>query len=164
MKIITRKYKVYTFNELNDNAQQKAIEKIAEFQTDYEWWDSVYEDAKTIGLKITEFELDRGSYAKGEFINNAKEVAESILENHGESCETYKTAQIYLNEYKKLIPDENGEVDSEDIDNEFKRSLLEDYRIMLQHEYEYLNSEESIKETIEANNYQFTEDGKLFSS
>ena len=48
-----------------------------------------------------------------------------------------------------------------DLENEFLQSLLEDYSIMLQNESEYLQSAEAIRETIEANEYEFTEDGKL---
>jgi hypothetical protein len=162
MKTITRKYKVYKFEELCEDAQQKAMERIAEFQTDYEWWDSVYDDAKTIGLKITGFDLDHHNIT-GKLTEYAEDVAKAIKENHGKDCETYKTAEAYLKEYKELKPDTDGGIDSEAIDAEFEHSLLEDYRIMLQHEYEYLESKEAILETIKANDYQFTEDGSIFS-
>ena len=39
--------------KLSDKAKQKAIEKFYDINVDYDWWDSVYEDAKNIGLKIT---------------------------------------------------------------------------------------------------------------
>ena len=52
--------------------------------------------------------------------------------------------------------------DCDILDDEFRVSILEDYRIMLQKQYEYLCSEEAIIETIEANDYEFTEDGKLY--
>ena len=51
--------------------------------------------------------------------------------------------------------------DLEDLNKEFLRSLCEDYRIILQKEYEYLTSEEAIIETIEVNEYEFTEEGEL---
>jgi len=57
--------------------------------------------------------------------------------------------------------DLSWDIDTEDIDAEFLRSLCEDYRIMLQNEYEYLTSEEAIIETIIANEYEFTEEGEL---
>jgi hypothetical protein len=38
---------------------------------------------------------------------------------------------------------------------------LEDYSIILQKECDYLSSEESIIETIEANDYEFDIDGNL---
>ena len=47
------------------------------------------------------------------------------------------------------------------IEDEFLKSLLEDYSIILQKEYEYQTSEEAIIESIKANDYEFTEDGKL---
>jgi hypothetical protein len=45
---------------------------------------------------------------------------------------------------------------------EFLCDLLEDYRIILSKEYNYQTSEETIKETIEANDYEFTAEGKLY--
>ena len=58
------KIKVYEFNELSEEAKEKAIEKLWNINVDYEWWDCVYDDAENIGLKIKEFDLDRGSYVK----------------------------------------------------------------------------------------------------
>jgi len=51
--------------------------------------------------------------------------------------------------------------DCDDLDADFLKSLLEDYRIILSKEYDYLTGEEAIKETIQANEYEFTEGGKL---
>ncbi len=50
----------------------------------------------------------------------------------------------------------------ENDEDEFLKELLEDYRIILQKEYEYQTSEEAIIGTIEANEYEFTQDGKMF--
>jgi hypothetical protein len=55
---------------------------------------------------------------------------------------------------------QEAEDDLSDIEDNFLDSLLEDYSIMLQKEYEHLQSEESIIETIVANEYEFTEEGK----
>lgn len=170
-EIIERK--LYKFEELSEEGKEKAIEKLYDINIDYDWWDSVYEDAKNIGLKIEEFDIDRGAYCKGKFIESAEECAHKIIDDHGESCETYKTAEEYLKQRDIMVntaeKDENGELIDEyeldneldDLDREFLKSLCEDYRIMLQHEYEYLTSEEAIKETIEANEYEFTENGEL---
>ena len=61
-------------------------------------------------------------------------------------------------------PENMGELEGklQDIEDDFLKSLCEDYRILLQHQYEYLTSEEVIIETIEANEYEFTQDGKRF--
>ena len=50
----------------------------------------------------------------------------------------------------------------DEMSEEFLKSLLEDYRIILENEYEYLTSKEAILETIEANDYEFTADGTIY--
>lgn len=42
---------------------------------------------------------------------------------------------------------------------EFLNDILEDYRVMLQKEYEWRGSREQIIESIEANEYEFDENG-----
>lgn len=173
MKTIT--INLYEFSELTPQAQQKAIENLSDINVMNDWWASTYEDAKNIGLKITSFDLDRNRHATGEFLLSAAEVAANILKEHGEHCETYKTAEAFLSDYNPVFTDytdeasenyESREVEGklQDIESDFLKSLLEDYSIMLQKECDYLQSEEAIKEAIEANEYTFTEDGKLKNS
>src|SRR3990172_9884255 len=88
----TVRTKVYKFDELTTEVQNKVIQSFSNLNVDYDWWRSVYEDAEQIGLKITEFELGAGSYCRGKFTKSAYQVANEIKENHGELCETYKTA------------------------------------------------------------------------
>jgi len=178
MRVDVKKTKVYPFAELSDDAKEKVLESFAETTADYEWWDSEYEDAKNVLLKLTEFDLDRNRHCKGEFIENAKDTAQKIIEDHGDMCGTFQTAKGYLEDRRKLVEKYSGGIntqivaedneyefdnDCEELDADFLRSILEDYSIMLQKQYEYLTSEEAIVETIEANEYEFTEDGKLYS-
>lgn len=169
----TVRTKVYQFSELNKPAQSKAIESNYDLNVSYDWWESVYEDAEQIGLKITGFDIDRASYCNGNFTLAANEVAQNILNNHGEQCETYKTAATFMEEWQPVFANYMDEShadyessESEDklmeIEDEFLKSLLEDYRIMLSKEYDYLTSEEAIKETIEANEYEFKADGTRY--
>jgi hypothetical protein len=163
----------YKFAELNEESKQKAIEKLSDINVNYDWWEFIYEDAKTIGLKITSFNLDRQRGAKGDFLYSACEVAQNIINEHGKTCSTFETAKNFLENWQPIFNDYMDE-DSENyesydieqdllsIEDEFLNSLLEDYSIILQNESEYLQSEESIIETIEANDYDFTEDGKLY--
>lgn len=153
--------RIYQFEELSDIAKDNARKS----ELDYEWWDSIYDDAKSIGLKITSFELDRNRYTEGYFIIDANQVASSIIANHGESCETYKDAQVYLKaraELEKLDVHlgelEKVEIKLEELEDKFLRTLLEDYSIILQKEYEYLYS--TVDESICANGYEFTENGQ----
>jgi hypothetical protein len=157
---------LYQFSELSENAKQNAISKLFDINVDFDWWSYIYEDAKRIGLKINEFDLDRNRYCKGEFINSPTESAEIIILEHGKNCETYKTAKEFLNDLNELTSkfeniEDCPEDDIENLENEFLYSICEDYSIMLQKECEYLQSEESIIETIEINEYDFDESGNL---
>lgn len=162
----TIEIKVYSFNELSEDAQTKVLQNFTDINTHYNWWDNVYEDAKNVGLKITGFDLDRNRHATGEFLLSASEVAQNILNEHGETCETWQTANNFLEEFTpkfaEYMQTEENEGELIEIENDFLNSLLEDYSIILQKEYEYLISEKAIKETIEANEYQFLENGTQF--
>jgi hypothetical protein len=163
----TKSYTVYTFDELSEEGKQKAIERYADINLDHEWWDSIYEDAANIGLKITAFDIDHGRYAKGGFTQSPKDVMQAILENHGETCETYRTAKKYQEEIQGIDQkyDKSEEFDNyeeyDEIGEKFLKSLLEDYRMMLQREYEYLTEETQIIDTLKGNEYDFTGNGKI---
>jgi len=47
-KTITTETVVYTFEELSDEAKQKAVEKYYDWNVSYDWWDSVYDDAARV--------------------------------------------------------------------------------------------------------------------
>jgi hypothetical protein len=173
----TVRTKVYKFDELSEQAQKKALESLYDINVDYDWWENVCDDAAQIGLKITSFDIDRSSYCAAEFTSNATACAEAIKENHGDGCDTYKTANEFLQSWSSLVAkysdgvrldvvaegneyDFDGEAD--ELEKEFLYSLSQDYLKMLRDEYEYQTSEEAVKETIRANEYEFTADGKLF--
>jgi hypothetical protein len=162
---------VYTFDELSEEAKKKAREWMRDHALDYDWWDFIYEDAASVGIKITGFDLGRASYCNGT-IEDTESTAHAILKNHGEECETHKTASAYLKERDDAIEaaprNEDGEFEDEgalddklgEIDGEFTKAILEDYRICLQREYEYRLSDEPIDQDILANEYLFTEEGR----
>lgn len=163
--------KVYKFEELPEDVQEKVLENNYAINVEFgDWYESVYEDAKEAGIKITGFDIDRGAYCTGEFISTAEESANLIIENHGKECETYKTAFEFTEDRASLVSqmerdgdelESNYESDIEDLEEEFLKSILEDYRIMLQKEYEYLTGKEAVKETIEINEYEFLASGKM---
>lgn len=172
MRIIKSEIKAYKFDELSDETKEKAIEKLYDINvSDSYWYDSIYEDAKTIGLKIDSLDDHRAN--KGLFFEDACHCADAIIKTHGEACETYKEAEAFLKDREKVIEqaekDENGEFVNEhalddelnDLESEFLKALLEDYRIMLNKEGEYLTSKEAIIDTIQANDYEFNEEGEL---
>lgn len=179
MRTVTNTYNVYSFDELSDDAKEKVIGRLSDINVEDDWWGYIYDDAKNIGVKIEGFDIDRGSYyayCKMSFLESPEAAAHKIIEEHGKNCETYKTAKNYLQKRDALVAqysdsknktvvteDNNWDFDQkcDELDSDFLHSLSEDYRIMLEKEYEYQTSEEAIIETIEANNYEFLEDGTL---
>lgn len=170
MKTITTT--LYKFKELSPEIQQKVLSNLCDINVMHDWWNPIYEDAQNIGLRITDFYLDENRYARGEFLLSDCEVAENILKNHGNQCKTYTTAESFLKEWQPIFNDymdensenyESLELDGklQDLENNFLKNILEKYAIILQKEFDYLMSEKSVKETIEANEYTFESNGTL---
>lgn len=167
MKKIIKEYEVYEFNELSEEAKERVLERLYDINVDFNWWECAYEDAETVGIKIEHFDLDRGNSIGGKFTFQVKEVAESIIQEHGESCDTYKIAKDFLD---KILPlemlekmgQEFDESKFEELSEEFEKEIFNEYLKILRKKYEYLTSKEAIVEAIEANEYEFTKDGNLF--
>lgn len=149
--------KLFKFDELTDKAKEKARIWFREGNDGQFEWENIQEDAKAIGLEIQMLDQHRAN--QGRLLWDALEVAEEIIKEHGKDCETHKTALRYLKQLKKEN-DENLSYEREKTETEFLHDLLEDYRIILDKEYEYQNSDEVIDETIMVNKYEFTEDGE----
>lgn len=181
MRTVTTETTVYTFDEPSERSQQRALERLSELNVDQDWWDSIYEDAARVGIDIDEFDTYHGTI-NGKLTLDLLDSCKLIRANHGKNCETFKTAKQYLNTYiaafKEWLPLQDKEDceswkpkhwlaefsysdEAEEVANDFRRALLEDYLSILRREYDYLTSEEAIKESIEANGYEFTEDGDL---
>jgi len=182
--LVTTERTLYKFDELDERAQEKALELFWDLNVDYDWWDTTYRDAASIGLRITGFDFDHRNTISGKLTDYMLDSCKLIRENHGRECETFKTAKDYLNQYiaafvKWREIEQSSEVDDEfenwkpidfleefkwtdearEIEEEYRKALLEDYLSILREEYDYLTSEENIKESIRANDYLFTEYG-----
>lgn len=172
----TKTITLYSFDELSEEAKQKAIQNLSDINVDYEWWIITYEDAKNIGLFINGFDLDGNKHVKGYFINSAYESANDIVREHGKDCDTHKRATGFIAKWDKAVKDNSNGIDTERVceekesdfdaiadglESEFIQGILSDYANILQKEYDYRISEEAIIETIKANDYTFTEKGKL---
>jgi hypothetical protein len=155
----TKTINLYEFDELSDQAKQRAIADNCGINVDYwEWYHSVYDDAKTIGLKITGFDLDRNRHCTGKAIDDILTIAHKIKTEHGLDTPTYKLANEFIKDYAALDEDiDAGELRG--FENEFLKSILEEYSILLQQEYEWLTSEEAITDVLRSGEYEFLEDG-----
>lgn len=181
---VTKTITLYSFEELSEDKQDKVIETLSDVNVDHDWWDHAYQDAANIGLKIEEFDLYRG-IVKGGLTFYLLDACKSIRMNHGKECDTFKTASDYHEAYIAAFVEWHGtqtqqpspstshwkpvdwlaefkfEDKAQDIEVDFAKALLEDYRIILEKEYRWLTSREAIVETIDANGYLFNKDGTL---
>ena len=68
--------KLYQFDELSDNAKERARGWWRESLCYDDWWESVYEDAAQAGLKITGFDLDRARAGIDRVVDKTQAAAE----------------------------------------------------------------------------------------
>ncbi|WDF55796.1 hypothetical protein [Mucilaginibacter sp. KACC 22063] len=164
---------LYHFSELSEEAQKKALADHQDFNVSHNWWDNVYEDAKTVGLKITGFDLDRAWYCNAEYIHDALYTARQISLNHGGKTGTFLTTAEFQLRRDQIVntwpKDENGEFEQTDgldnsldeVENQYLKALCRQYLHILDLEYDYLTSDEAIADVLTANDYWFTADGKI---
>lgn len=159
MEIIKREYKVYEFDELSEEAQQKALEKLFDINVQHEWWDWITDDAAQVGVDIQEFDHYIQSIG-GRFTKSHLEVADAILKEHGEECDTFKLASEFKRAVSALDEDEDHE-EIDKLEKEFKRAVLEEYLSVLRKEFDYQTSRECLVESIKANDFMFLESGEV---
>jgi hypothetical protein len=164
---------IYPFAELNAAAQEKTLNDHRFINVDYRWWESVYEDANQIGLKITGFGFETGYYCNAEFIQDANFCVGKILDNHGEATATYQTTLSFWTKRDEIVANwpkdanneyENaGDLDAEldKAEDDFLTTIRWEYHSLLIQEYNYQTGDNAIIETFEANDYHFTADGRL---
>ncbi len=212
MKKIIKTYKVYSYDELSENAKDRALqnEHIAYMNVEHDWYESVLENGtttetlKAAGIELdardVSFELDRSSYVffrpfnyetkdkdgktitkgehKGIWIEMQSELARALVKDKIVPKSIIKKVEnqdvsfgietsYYAGGVGKNSLSVNADGDAyeyvEKLDHEaiadWLSDKLEDMRIELSKEYDYLTSRESIEETIRANEYEFSEEG-----
>jgi len=173
----TIEIQAYKFNELDEQAKQKAIENNIYINVDYDWWEDIYREMEECGIKIKSFDLGRSRSCSIEFIDDAQDVAEKILKEWGHHSAFYSDdCKQFLKDRDDLVKkygtgnDVDGYKVDEDKEDEFDQDLDDLYYYfrndmqqnilhVLDDGYIYLTSEETITDTIEANEYEFTKDG-----
>ncbi len=163
----TIEIKVYKFEELDKQTKEKVIENYRYINVeDTFWYDWIKDDFNRLGLEIKEFNIDRGSYAKI-YIENFEDTSNYIIEEFGDSVAIKQTAKNYIDEYNKIQANfqHNGiysKRELEILDEKYQREYLEDILSYLRLNYEWETSDEAVINTIEANDYDFTTDGKIY--
>jgi hypothetical protein len=186
--------KVYKFEELSKEAKEKAREWFRERGFDYDWYDGVEEDFKTICkiVGITDVKIYfSGFYSQGEgacfegSYHYAKDSVKKLMEYAPQDKELHRIVKElrelqrryfyrlearvkhsghYYHKYCTNIDvyygDDAPNSEAEGYLKELLRALMGWLYRTLEKEYNYLNSDEQVDETIKINEYEFTEDGK----
>ena len=117
-----------------------------------------------MGLEIQEFDLGRRNYIDV-LISNLEETSKSILHEFG-STSIRQTAKNYLDEYEKILSnfkeDEDIEREVEILDEQYIKEYQEEVITFINTCYDWEISDEAILDTIEANDYDFTTEGKIY--
>lgn len=184
-----RSYNVYKFEELPLEGQKKAIDRYRDINTDYEWWEFVYETEKNhmeeMGIKIIEINFS-GFWSQGDgasftgivsdyllFLEKIgiktnkkikKEIEECPLDIEFERDTHHyyheNTCSVCINTYHNEKLEKFFDKVEEKIEKWRIEKCREIYR-NLKSEYKYLTSGEAIKETLICNDYDFTIDGEI---
>ena len=162
----TIEIKVYKFEELDKQTKEKVIENYRYINVETTtWYDWIKEDFNILGLEIKEFDLGRRNYVKI-YIDNLEETSKSILYEFGDSVLIKQTAKNYIDEYEKIQAnfkeDEDIEREVELLDEQYEKEYSEDILSYLRSNYEWETSDEAVINTIEANEYDFTTEGKIY--
>lgn len=181
MRTVTKE--IFKFEELLPDVQQKVIDNNRDWNVDHDWWQFAYDEIaemwKEKGLGIDDhkknngpfyFSLDRGwnFYATGVYvadydalfkalnIHETSDMAENIQDNVSFTVHHYggNSAKTLVN--SDYLDDESCEAVQTLIDELCEHSL--DF---LQKEYDYLTSDEVIRESIIANENEFDWEGNL---
>ncbi len=186
----TIRTKIYKFEELSEDAQQTAIDKMREINVNYDsWHDGILEGCKEkldeVGFLNSEIWYT-GFHSQGDGLcfdakidvskfattPNEKRVVKLIDAGLIENPSILKTsfANHYSHENTRFV--DYDTTDKKNIDEALKDicytielnriALCKDFYNTLYKDYEYLQSDEVVKETILANEYEFTKDGNIF--
>ena len=161
----TIEIKVYKFDELDEQTKEKVIENYRFINVeDTFWYDWIKEDFNRLGLEIKEFDLGRRNYVKI-YIENFEDTSNYIIEEFGDSVLIKQTAKNYLKELKEIVSnfkeDEDIDREFETLDENYQHEFEADILSYLRANYEHDISDEAVIDTIEANDYDFTTEGKI---
>ena len=187
---------VYPFNQLEEDIQDKVLEKLWDINVDWEWWDydglfeltekeiensnltekeiKYLKDNLLFNCILKEFDIDRNRHIKVDLSVTNEEIFRKFL---GISSELWENCYYqfiighgrYGNTYFEITNDfiDMEEFSDNDISiikqtEELMNDKIQNALSQLDDSYEYLTSSEAIIETIEANEFEFTKNGKLF--
>jgi hypothetical protein len=161
----TIEIKLYKYEELDKQTREKVIENYRYINVeDAFWYDWIKDDFNRLGLEIQAFDLNRNTATIE--IGDFQIASIKIIEEFGDSVAIKQTAKNYLDEHNKIESnfedDEDCFIELEKLDEEYEKEYSEDILSYLRSNYKWEISDEAVINTIEANDYDFTTNGKIY--
>ena len=147
----TREIKVYRFTELSESAKENAIADsyiIHEYLWGQEAIESLIAWAKAIGLEINDYRIDWGNPSQCTIKCNDKYVDYECSLDSNKDLISHTMSYILIKTWNK----------TKDVDECIYAFLKE-----CNADFEYQFTDEYAMEHFDANDYYFTEDGKIFN-
>lgn len=168
--------KLYQFDELSDDAKEKARDWYRQASRDDSFWSEIaIDDAATV-LKACGFDVyQRRVKLMGGGTRLKPAIYFSGFYSQGDGAcfegawtpETIMPREQFCAEYPTTWTDANGVEHKSESNAELQRIHAESiamrwiYR-QLEREWEWINSDEQVDESIRTNGYEFTEDGERY--
>lgn len=194
-RTVTQKFKVYKFDELSKDVQEKVLDKDRQINVEDDfWWDydtKAVMDAENDGFDVKDFNFDLFRQGSGARIN-IKGVSGKIVKHiyNTNSPEYRKIKRWFREGLLTIVQEDNSYANHYQHENTFTLDwdlidvdyTEEDEKLLgeftknveallkmrskqlykeLEENYNYLTTDEAIKETYEANDYEFRKDGNL---
>ena len=175
--------KVYAFAELSEAAKERALNDFRYIDVGWDWWDDAFDTiriaGKLIGLDIDRIYFDIDSYCMFDaYYRYARGAAKAVQSEFSRATDLHEVARKLQDLQRRRFYSLRCEVSSQRVSNSYRcfrfgedyecedlGDIIDDFahwaRILLRDEYEYLTSDEAIREIIEVNEYEFTEAGNL---
>lgn len=189
----TEEIKIYKFDELSDEAKERARDKVREERSQYDFWgeerrdsyekaEDLYDQLHNIegeisGARLYAWIENNLSYIWDKRCYYSKHTDGSIKKNwwsYKYDCTKYRMSRIKVANTIEHCP-----LTGVTYDFDFLAPIMEfmkkpdssttnldlqlpSYEDVYQRDWEWMNSDEYIDEEIEANDYEFTEDGSIY--
>lgn len=161
----------YELGELSDEARATALEEMRDINVAYAWWDWIYAGATDAGIRLAGFDLHTGAVDL-RLTRDYTAVALAITRRYLRSSTIHTRARAFLHDafaLRRRWQERRPGAHRSDVVNDpryhnlgetLRVQLAFAYRDYLREEYNYRLSDEAVAESIEANAYLFTIDGK----
>ncbi len=177
---------IYKFEELSKEAQEKAINDRQTINTDFDWWEFMYDDFADrlgkVGIECKNFFFDiydRTITMDEPSVEDSEKILKSFLTSKEQILFGIENEKIkdevelkiyeedgsiyfyYSNDEGEAEEELNNSKYRETINNKLKEKL-QTFLKELGKQHDFLMSDEAIKETIIANEYEFLKGGEMF--